>query len=232
MKKIVRVIYLLKLCILSTLISAQSSTKTIELKKGEVLDVLHLSQNPDTDEALKSYFKNVIPIGNKLTYQSLAGFKVVGHQQGNHRPQIIAFGKWSSLSKREAFGGQILTEIPDFHALRRSIWSYFGTSYYEMQQDLTVSFVQEKYHAVTSIWLKTAEGSSTYLQKWQTAVANMGGDILMDMQNANSPFGYIHKPHYFAISSWKNEAAYIAFRDKVREFEMNEIQHINEVIIQ
>ncbi|MEM9820422.1 MAG: hypothetical protein AAF985_05100, partial [Bacteroidota bacterium] len=122
------------LCLSS--VHGQSTSQSMAFKKGEVLDILLLSQNPDTELALKSYFQTAFPVAQRMSYQPLPGFKIKAHNQGNHRPQSLILGKWSDLEQREAFLSQIVEEVPDFHQRRKTIWSYFGLSYFEIQKDL------------------------------------------------------------------------------------------------
>ena len=62
----------------------QSNIKTVVINKGEVLDILLISQNPDTEADLNSYFQTAFPVAKRMSYQPLAGFKIVEHSQGNH----------------------------------------------------------------------------------------------------------------------------------------------------
>jgi len=213
-------------------VHGQSSVKSIVLQKGEVLDILLLSQNPDVDVDLKSYFQTAFPVAKRMSYQPVPGFKIKQHTQGNHRPSSLILGKWSDLKTRESFLTEILNEVPDFHERRRKIWSYFGLCYFEIQKDLSFEIDRDKYHVATAYWLKSKDRSSTFYKKWTKYLGKMGGTELVQLQNGTSPFGYQYQPDYFVISSWENEAAFKAFQEKTQQLNVDNIQHVNEFILE
>ena len=213
-------------------IHGQSSPQTVALKKGQVLDVLLLSQNPNVTEDLKSYFQTAFPVAKRMSYKPMPGFKIKHHTKGNHRPSSLILGKWSDVEKRESFLTQILKEVPDFHEQRRKIWSYFGLSYFVIQEDLTFNIDREKYHIATAYWLKTNDESDAFLQKWKKQLDKNSGSILIQLQNGTSPFGYRYDPNYFVISSWENESAYKAFQEKTQLLNIDNIEHVNEFVLE
>ena len=213
-------------------IYSQSTNKTVALKKGEVLDILLLSQNPDTEADLKSYFQTAFPVAKRMSYQPLPGFKILEHTQGNHRPSSLILGKWSDIKTREAFLTQILKEVPDFHERRRKIWSYFGLGYFEIQEDLSFKIDRDKYHVATAYWLKKEDDSAKFYEKWIKSIDTMGGEILVSLEDGTSPFGYKYDPDYLVITSWEDEGAFEAFREEVSQMKTDNIQHVNEFILE
>ncbi|MFK7774411.1 MAG: hypothetical protein AB8F94_19870 [Saprospiraceae bacterium] len=209
----------------------QSSVKPIVLKKGEVLDILLLSQKSDTEADLKSYFQTAFPIAKRMSYQPLPGFKITKHTQGNHQPNNLILGKWSDLETREDFLTEIIKEVPDFHERRRKIWSYFGLCYFELQEDLSLEINRDKFHVATAYWLKTEDKSDEFYQKWVEKIEKMGGTMIVQLTNGTSPFGYHYQPSYFVISSWEDEAAFLAFQEKTKHLNIDNIQHVNEFIL-
>ena len=207
------------------------ATQTVSLSKGEVLDILLLSQNPDTEAALKSYFQNAFPVAKRMSYQPMPGFKIKDHTQGNHRPASLILGKWLDMEKRETFISQILEEVPDFHERRRKIWSYFGLGYFEIQKDLTFEIDRNKFHVATAYWMKGADVAISFDEKWEAQINQFGGKLLIDLKDGNSPFGYLYDPDYFLITVWENEAAFKTFQEQVQTITMDAIEHVNEFIL-
>jgi len=222
----------LGLLLFCQILLGQSPPQVINLQKGEVLDILLLSQHPDTEEALQSYFQTAFPVAKRMSYQPQPGFKIQSCAQGNHQPSLLILGKWENLEKREAFLTEILKEVPDFHERRREIWSYFGLRYFEIQADLTIEINREAYHAATAHWLTDATNPSNYLQEWLQTVKEMGGEVMCKLTNGKSPFGYQYAPDYFLLTSWENEAAFLAFQQSIQQLPMDNIQHINEFILE
>ena len=213
-------------------LNGQSAVQTVVLKKGEVLDILLLSQNPNSEADLKSYFQTAFPVAKRMSYQSVPGFKIKGHTQGNLRPSSLILGKWSDVKNREAFLSQILEEVPDFHERRRKIWSYFGLHYFEIQEDFSFEIDRNQYHVATAYWLKEQDDSSKFYKKWIKTINKMGGQILLKLQDGTSPFGYSYDPNYFVITSWENQAAFKVFKEAIQAQKMDNIKHVNEFILE
>ncbi|MEO0341632.1 MAG: hypothetical protein AAF242_20790 [Bacteroidota bacterium] len=214
------------------LLIGQTETQTIQLKKGEVFDILLLNQNPETSDDLKDYFKTVFPVAHEASYQSIPGFRVAKHSQGNLRPDLLTFGKWSSLSQRENFLRDIDKEIPDFHERRRKIWSYFGIQYFEIQEDLSLEIDRDRYLVATAYWLESTDASTTALADWKNKVAIANGQVLLELSDGKSPFAYRYNPDIFMITSWESEAAFKAFQSKVQDLGVDHLQHLNEFILE
>lgn len=212
-------------------ILGQAKLQTIELKKGEVLDILLLTQNPDTEAALKDYFKTAFPVAKRMSYQPQPGFKILQHTQGNLRPESLILGKWSNLKLREEFLTQIIKEVPDFDERRRKIWSYFGLRYYEIQEDLSLTIDRSKYHVATTYWLKSKDESEKTFKSWEKMIPKAGGKVLIQLEDGKSPFGYQYNPDLFVITVWESEAAFKDFLEQTQKEGLDNIQHVNEFVL-
>ena len=210
---------------------AQVPVRTYEFKKGEVFDILLLVQKPDTQEALKKYFEDAFPVAQNLSFQSVPGFRVAEHSQGNILPDLLVFGKWENLEKREAFLETITDEVPDFHERRRNIWSYFGLRYYEMSEDFTLRFDKGKLHVATAYWFQPGNEDSNFYAEWKQVMARHGGEILIELEEGISPVGYQYNPDIFVITTWSNEAEFNAFQQQAFSLKKTGMQHVNEFIL-
>lgn len=209
----------------------QSKIDTITLKKGEVFDILLLSQKPKTEVNLKSYFQVAIPVAKKMSYQPLASFKIVNNHQGNLQPELLILGKWRDIEVREDFLTEILKEVPDFHERRRKIWSYFGLQYFEIKEYLSFEVYREQYQVATAYWLRSEKQISNFYKNWEKEVQKSGGKILISLMDGKSPFGYRYDPDCFVITSWESKVAFDAFQEKIKHRTLDDIQHINEFIL-
>lgn len=210
----------------------QSTDQSIVLKKGEVLDILLLSQNKGVEADLKSYFQTAFPVAKRMSYQPVPGFKITSLLQGNHQPNSLILGKWSDLKNREDFLTQIIKEVPDFHERRRKIWSFFGLKYFEIQQDVTINIDRKKFHVATAFWINPKNENHHFYQKWKNEISKMGGHVMLQLTEGTSPFGYQYNPTYFVISSWENETQFKAFQEATRQIDQSDVQHINEFILE
>ncbi|MEL7122768.1 MAG: hypothetical protein AAFO07_25200 [Bacteroidota bacterium] len=209
----------------------QSNTKTISLKKGEVLDILLLNQNPNMTADLEDYFQTAFPVAKRMSYQQIPGFKVTNHTQGNFSPALLILGKWNNMELREQFLDQIVKEVPDFHERRRKIWSYFGLRYFEIKEDLSIEINRDKFHVATAYWLESKNETSEGYKKWKKNIQKMEGQILIELKDGKSPFGYQYNPDFFVITSWESKAAFKDFQDKILTSTLDNVEHINEFIL-
>lgn len=209
----------------------QSKVDTISLKKGEIFDILLLSQHPDTESDLKSYFKAAFPVAKSMSYQPLPGFRVANNNQGNLKPELLILGKWDNIEIRENFLTEITEKVPDFHERRRKIWSYFGLRYFEIEENLSFEIHRDRFQVATAYWLESRNESSKFHEKWEKEIQKSGGEILIQLKDGKSPFGYQYNPEYFFITSWKSKAAFNAFQEKMAKLNLDNIQHVNEFIL-
>ncbi|MEO1385314.1 MAG: hypothetical protein AAFV78_19005, partial [Bacteroidota bacterium] len=56
--------------------------------------------------------------------------------------------------------------------------------------------------------------------------------VLIELKEGKSPAGYQYNPQFFVITSWKSEAAFRDFQEKVQRLKRDNIQHVNELILQ
>lgn len=209
----------------------QSKTDTITLKKGEVLDILLLIQKHDREADLKSYIQTAFPIAKKMSYQSLPGFKITNNYKGNLQPDLLILGKWNNIKLREDFLNQIIVEIPEFHKFRRKIWSYFGLQYFEIKEDLSFKIHRDKFQVASAYWLKNKQLANKFFKKWKNEIQKSNGEILIQLEDGKSPFGYQYNPQYFVITSWENKADFQFFQEKMEKLKLDNIEHINEFIL-
>lgn len=210
---------------------SQAVIDTVTLKKGEVFDILLINQKPDSKADLQTYFQTAFPVATKMSYQSIPKFKIVGWTQGNIQPAAIIMGKWNSLQLREDFGDRVIEEVPYFHSLRRKIWSFFGLRYFEMKSDVTFMIRRDHYHVATAYWMDGKKKSSEFYKTWLSQVQAMNGEVLIELEDGASPFGYQYNPDVFVITAWESEAAFKAFQAKNEGLMLDNIVHVNEFIL-
>ncbi len=213
------------------LLLAQAEPKEYNLKQGEILDVLLLQQNSDKEEELQAYFRDAFPVANRMSYTPLPGARILELTRGNHMPASLIFGKWDGVEVRASFLNEITKSVPDFHERRRSIWSYFGLTYYELQEDLSFTISPDRFYVVTSFWKKSDVELSSYSREWYRLLEGHKGAVTLQLTDGVSPEGYYTQPDLMVISSWENEADYRAFYTESLNLSLNGVQHVNEYVI-
>lgn len=222
---------LLFISLLQISLNAQSTIKTFDFKKGEVLDILLLSNQPDNEALFEKYKKTAFPVAMKLSYQPLPGYAIAGSTQGNIQPEVFAFGKWSSLEKREAFLVAIEKEVPDFHEQRRALWSIFNLTYYEMPADISFQIDKDKVTVATAYWGKDAVNFAKFKKALAKKTKKSGGKTVVELMNGKSPFGYYYQPDYLVITEWKDKATFDAFYQANIKMKHDGVKHVNQFML-
>ncbi|MEM9340148.1 MAG: hypothetical protein AAGA66_15545 [Bacteroidota bacterium] len=212
---------------------AQSEAKTYDLKKGQVLDLICLSQKQDTKETLQRFFQTAIPFAQENSYTPLNGWKVLEDPtQGNFTPQSLILGRWASIQQRARFTEQIEQKVPDFHEMRRAIWSAFYLTYWEVPEDLSFAIDPEKVNVVTAYWEGEAALFSTFKEQWVANARKSGGTCLLELTGGSSPFGYHYNPDYLVVTAWESREAFETFKKHNLEMDHSGVKHVNQFIVQ
>lgn len=191
---------------------AQANKHTYHLKKGQVFDILFLTQKANTKEQFRRYIKTYIPIGKKFGYHSLKGFRIKSSpSQGNYQPQNLVLAYWDNLKLRKQFLAEVETNHPNFHQHRRDIWARFDLTYYEVSQDTSFEIDKQKYVVVTAYWQKNKMGFGKFKRAWRKKVKQSKGTIKLELNKGVSPFGYDYNPDYFTITEWDSKEAFEQF---------------------
>lgn len=190
---------------------AQNSIKSIEYKKGEVLDILLARLAPDSDELYNRYRKTAFPVAFEYTFELMPVFSITKLTLGNNHPTTFVFGKWNSLEKREGFLADIVDRVPDFYEQRRNTFTYIGLTYYEMPSDITITIDTEKVNVATAFWKDESQNFFEFISEWNKEIISYGGKIILELEEGKSPTGFYYNPDAFYIMQWESEAAFDAF---------------------
>lgn len=212
MKKLI--IKSLVLFLISTIVFAQEGKKTFTFKKGEVMDVLLLSTNTNSNKLFERYKKTAFPVAFNYGYEPQPSFAIKELILGNHAPSSLIIGKWASKQKREGFLKSIVDEVPDFHKQRRELFQYFGLTYYQIPKDIEFSIDAKKYTIATALWTKKKKNIARFTSKWEKEIKKHGGKIIIKLKNGTSPTGYYYNSDVFYIIEWKNEEVFQVFSEK------------------
>ncbi|PWL37831.1 hypothetical protein DKG77_13760 [Flagellimonas aquimarina] len=211
--------------------TAQENKKSFNLKKGQVLDIIFLNQNPNKDDLLQEYFKLVFPVAQKNGYNPQPGFGVEKYTQGNYHPQSMVFGYWNSFDSRSKFLSEIKTSLPDFHKRRRDLWSTFALTYWELKKDLSFEINLNKYNVVTAYWANESSSFLKFKNNWNNKAKQHGAVIKVELVNGASPFGYYYNPDYLIINEWENEASFKKFYETNLKMDHYGVKHVNQFIL-
>jgi len=212
--------------------SAQEKLQSYDFKKGEVLDIMLLSQTENASESFKRYKETIFPVGFEYTYRPQSGFGIKALTLGTNKAQLFLFGKWRSLEKREGFLDVITERVPDFHEQRRELFPYFGLTYYEMKQDLKFSVDTSKFNVVTALWKNQDKKDTSFFKKWIDAVKKYGGTVVLTLENGTSPLGYYYNADILCLVEWQKETDFQAFAEKHPLSFYEPLRNVHQFVIQ
>lgn len=209
---------------------AQSEIKEFSIGSGQVFDIIFLNNRTESEvKTLRDdYFKRAFPIAEANGYHSLGGLGIAENTQGNYLPSVMALGYWETLDGRKKFLEAVDSQMPDFHEMRRKIWSTFDLTYYEFSKDLTFSINKEKFNTVTAYWQKGEKGFEKFKKSWLKHVENAGGSTKIELTNGASPFGYHYNPDFLVITEWDNKEAFEKFHKQNLDMDHSAIEHVNQ----
>ncbi len=211
---------------------AQDKPTVIEYKKGEVLDIILASVQPDSDEEYNHYRKTAFPIAYEYSFELMPVFGIRELIIGTSFPSTFIFGKWESIEKREGFLDDITERLPDFHDQRRNLFSYFGLTYYEIEEDLTFFIDEEKHITANAFWKEERNNYSAFLKDWKNSIEESGGKIVLELSNGKSPTGYFYNPDSFIIVEWENVQAFKKFSNKTPISEYDVLENVHQFRIE
>lgn len=214
------------------MVNAQEETKRLEFKKGEVLDILLFTGKPELAKLFPKYKETAFVFASKTGYQPQQPLLSVQETiQGGYQPGTYVFGKWPSVGARKKFLNEIVANVPDFHEQRRSMWSTFYVSYYEMEKDISLEINPKKVIVSTHLWKKNDSEFNTYKQEWLKKAKNNGGKVILELKNPRSAIGYMYKPDYVVLTEWNTRDAFDAFLKEDMKTGKKGIQNVNQFII-
>jgi len=186
--------------------------KELHFKNGEVLDIILNSQFPNTSDLVNRYKETAFPVAFEYSYQLQPSFDIQDLILGNHKPQYLIFGKWSSLKNRIDFLDEIVKKVPDFHDQRKQIFDEFVVTHYEVNEDIDLTLDANRYNVVSSFWQGEAKILESFSISWTEKVKQNGGVQLIQLENGNSPLGYRYAPDLLYITQWESKEHFEKFQ--------------------
>ena len=189
---------------------AVSETKPafmIDMKKGEVLQVIASELRTDGAAAARQYGQTAFPIAQRHGFKRLGQLNVTRNAVSDYEPQAFSFFSWPSQKAVDAFDAE--PEWPAVKATRPQAWSELKVFSSELKEDLTLSFSPDKHYTVLVAWLKSDDDIADYnryLTGIEPAVARSGGQFLYKMRlpsmeaHASDP----KPPHQLTFVEWES----------------------------
>lgn len=211
----------------------QNNKTTYNLKKGEVFDILLLTTKKGSEETFKEYREKAFPVAAEMSYTPLPGFKIAEVVQGDYDSKIMVFGKWTSLTLREKFLDEIVGRVPNFHEMRKKIWSTFSMTYYEVQNNHSFQLDTDKKIIATACWQKenTSSKFDNFIKELKNAITRTNGILKIELVDGKSPKGYTYNPDYMVITQWDSQEDFDTFKKETLKMDNNFLKNINQFVL-
>ncbi len=225
-----------QLLLLTTLIvlalPGKSQEKTFTVKKGEAIDLLLLTTNPDASSEREDYFNVAVPIAQEWGYKPQFSYRIANPPtQGNYWPTIFIMATWKDYDKRISFTEAIVEEYPKFHEYRRTIWPTFFLTYWKAEENQELVLNGERTYVATAYWSSSEQEFVSFQEDWEEEITKQGGQIVLELTNGTSPFGYHYNPEYFTITEWKSMEDFQSFNDANASMDHSGVKHVNQFIL-
>ena len=211
-------------------IQAQQLPQEIQLKKGEVFDLLLILAKPNSSEKFKHYRETIIPIGQEMSYTTLGFTRIKKTVLGNLQPNSLILAKWDNMQLREEFIENITDEVSVFHQQRKDIWDIFLPTYYEIDESKTIRFQKEKLYTLTAYWKKEGKNLTNFMQHWKSLVASNQGKNILILTNGKSPLGYYYNPDILILTEWDNQDDFNSFTQKNNTLNFDAVENYTQFI--
>lgn len=214
---------------------AQPDIKTYSLKKGQIFDVLLRNNNGKASEQAKTQFDSeVLPRAFKLGYQALPHglyFEQVA-VQGNYSPGHMVVGGWANLEARENAMQTLVKEVPDFHQIRRELWTTLFACYFEIEENMNFSIESDKVYIVTAYKYKDNKPFEKFVEVWKQKVSEAQGKVILELKDGTSPFiGHYFEPNHFTITEWPTRKNFEKFLDENLKMNHSSVKYVNQFVL-
>lgn len=156
---------------------------TLDLKKGQVLQIVVPEERPEGRDARQSYYQNAFPIAESLGYKNEGLLNIRDKVRSEYDPSVFAFFSWPDIAATQAY--RSAPQFPAFKDLRRDAWHEMKIYDSALTEDLKLTFDPGKHYTAWIAWLDPKDRSdyTSYLEGIEPAVKRAGGRFVYEMHN-------------------------------------------------
>lgn len=163
-------------------IAESSSPLTIEVKKGEVLQLIAPQARADGNSARQAYYDKVFPIAESFGYKRLGQLNVKQKVISDYDPGAFIFYSWPDEKAEDDLYSH--PDWPALKAVRPEAWTELKIYSDTLDEDLTLNFDPAKHYTVVVAWFDPAHPGDyeRYLSGIESAVTREGGRFIYKMR--------------------------------------------------
>jgi len=190
----------------------EANSLDITLKSGKVIEIAFATiEGGKEAELSENYFPKILPLAAKYGGKMLGSFQVLAITGGEIQPQMVAIFEWPSVDAQK----QLLADkkAQKLFSIRDAALTSIQLAYYEVEEDVTVSFQKDKTYEFFNAWL-TPESKTAlpeYFKQSEAPKLKYGPPKfvaslkpLINVPNES----FILQPQMAGIVEWNNVATY------------------------
>ncbi len=186
---------------------------SIPFKSGTVIEIAFASVEGGKESQLgMEYFPKILPIAAKYGASLLATFRVTAVTGGDIQPQMVAIFEWPNLEARD----RLLTdpEAMELFPIRDDALTFIALGYYTVEQDVTVTFREDKTYEFFNAWLRpsASEALPEYFKQSDAPKQKYGPPkFVVDLKpvEAAAQEDFVLRPNMAGIVEWTSTGAYL-----------------------
>lgn len=162
-------------------VETEQSGFTLDLKQGEVLQLVVPEERAEGREARQTYYANAFPIAERLGYENKGLLTVRQIARSDYDPSVFVFFSWPNAAAAKSYRSN--PRFSEFKSLRREAWHEMKIYDVEIREDLSLNFDPAKHYTALFAWLdpKTRSDYKRYLDGIKPAVERFGGRFIHKM---------------------------------------------------
>ena len=183
-----------------------SQTQTINFKVGKVYEITSFTIKEGKQQQLnEEYFPKVMPLVAEYGGASLAMFRVTNKITGEIDGQMLGIFEWPSLAVKNRFHND--PRYIKISPLRDEALSYFKPGFYEVGQDVAVTFKDNKTYEFFGAWFapESDEVLSQYFSVSEPIKRSYGRpypEFMVKLAPAMGQSVGAYAPHMTGIVEW------------------------------
>ena len=185
-------------------------TSDITFRKDKIYEVAYITIKEGQEKVLsEEYFPKAFPIAAEYGVKKLATFAVTEVTGGKISPKLVMYFEWPSI---EAYKNAVSDErLKKLFPIRDNALSVFERVYYQVAEDVTVTFREDKVYEIMAAWLKpnSQETLKKYFEIWEPIKQRVGPPEFKTKFSTveGAPVENL-KPHMAGIIEWNSTQDY------------------------
>jgi len=183
-------------------------TQDVTFSKGKLIEVAYVTPIESKQESFKRrYLPKAKPLAKEFGGKMLAMFKVLKKTGGNIEPEMLYVFEWPNIASKKAFDAD--PRYQSIISIRDEAFSFKRFAFYEVKNDVTISFQENKIYEFFGAWLKAngQEKLNEYFKVSTPIKKNYGRPapvfkVMLTVAPNGPSTDHAYNPHMAGIVEW------------------------------